>query len=156
MPSGDAQRTWFPEMVSRLGREWVASMSCEELIALRDRLDHDLQTIRTDREILPPITKCPKCGKREREAPPKVSVRAMILALGRFRIAPMEAVRAAERSWKRYRAEHDLDLYGKHVADGQSGLETSYLLKSPRNATRLLESTEELEEGKGKERKLRE
>jgi antitoxin YefM len=32
--------------------------------------------------------------------------------------------------------------------------ETSYLLRSPKNAQRLLESIKELEEGKGKERKL--
>ena len=32
--------------------------------------------------------------------------------------------------------------------------ETSYLLRSPRNARRLLESIAELEAGKGKERKL--
>ncbi|MFV1951645.1 MAG: type II toxin-antitoxin system Phd/YefM family antitoxin [Nitrospinota bacterium] len=32
--------------------------------------------------------------------------------------------------------------------------ETSYLLQSPRNAERLLESIEELESGKGKERDL--
>ena len=40
--------------------------------------------------------------------------------------------------------------------DYESLLETTYLLKSPRNARRLLESINELEEGKGKERKLRE
>lgn len=32
--------------------------------------------------------------------------------------------------------------------------ETAYLLQSPRNAKRLLESIEELESGKGKERNL--
>jgi antitoxin YefM len=40
--------------------------------------------------------------------------------------------------------------------DYESLVETSYLLKSPRNARRLLESIKELEEGKGKERKLAE
>ena len=38
--------------------------------------------------------------------------------------------------------------------DYESLLETSYLLKGPRNARKLLESIKELEEGKGKERKL--
>ena len=32
--------------------------------------------------------------------------------------------------------------------------ETAYLLQSPKNTTRLLESIEELESGKGKEREL--
>ncbi|MEW6367352.1 MAG: type II toxin-antitoxin system prevent-host-death family antitoxin [Acidobacteriota bacterium] len=40
--------------------------------------------------------------------------------------------------------------------DYESLRETSYLLRSPRNARRLLESIRELEEGKGRERKLRE
>jgi antitoxin YefM len=38
--------------------------------------------------------------------------------------------------------------------DYESLQETSYLLRSPKNAQRLLESIKELEEGKGKERKL--
>lgn len=35
------------------------------------------------------------------------------------------------------------------LEDYESLIETSYLLKSPRNARRLLESIQELEEGKG-------
>lgn len=38
--------------------------------------------------------------------------------------------------------------------DYESLIETSYLLKSPKNARRLLESIRELEEGKGFEKKL--
>lgn len=40
--------------------------------------------------------------------------------------------------------------------DYESLVETSYLLRSPKNAIRLFESIKELEEGKGKERALRE
>lgn len=40
--------------------------------------------------------------------------------------------------------------------DYQSLEETAYLLRSPRNMRRLLEAVVELEEGKGKERKLTE
>ncbi len=36
MPSGDAQRTWFPEMVVRLRAEWHAGLSMPALINLRD------------------------------------------------------------------------------------------------------------------------
>ena len=38
--------------------------------------------------------------------------------------------------------------------DYESLMETSYLLRSPRNARRLLESIKDLTEGKGKERAL--
>lgn len=40
------------------------------------------------------------------------------------------------------------------LEDFESLQETNYLLKSPANATRLCESIEELEKGKGKEREL--
>lgn len=42
------------------------------------------------------------------------------------------------------------------LEDYESLVETSYLLRSPKNAIRLFESIKELEEGKGKERALRE
>jgi len=40
--------------------------------------------------------------------------------------------------------------------DYESLTETAYLLRSPRNARRLLDAIRELEEGKGKERRLAE
>jgi len=46
----------------------------------------------------------------------------MVLALGRFGIAPAEVVKATERAWKRYRAEHGLDLHGKRVEEETPGI----------------------------------
>jgi antitoxin YefM len=40
--------------------------------------------------------------------------------------------------------------------DYESLVESSYLLRSPKNARRLFESIKELEEGRGKERALQE
>jgi hypothetical protein len=62
MPSGDAQRTWFPEMVVQLRAEWHAGMSMPALIGLRDELDGALQRIRAGRNIQTPIVTCSKCG----------------------------------------------------------------------------------------------
>ena len=42
------------------------------------------------------------------------------------------------------------------LADYESLQETAYLLRSPKNAQRLLEAIRELKQGKGKERKLAE
>jgi len=42
------------------------------------------------------------------------------------------------------------------LEDYESMKETTYLLRSPKNARRLLESIQQLEEGKGKERALAE
>jgi len=112
MASGDAQRTWFPEMIEMLGRTWSPSMSESEWLALRDRLDTTLQTIRSKRHILPARMWCPHCQAHHPSAPPKVSVRAMLLALGRFGMASASEVTAFERRWNTYRRRHQLDRYG--------------------------------------------
>ena len=112
MASGDAQRTWFPEMIALLGQTWSPSMAESEWLALRDRLDTTLQTLRNERHIVPAMMWCPHCQARHRSAPPKVSVRAMLLALGRFGIASAAEVKAFERRWNTYRRRHQLDRYG--------------------------------------------
>ncbi len=116
MAAGDAQRTWFPEMVAMLRQrqEWHPPISCLALIELRDRQDAMLQAIRSERNILSPVMKCPKCHREGRMAPPKVSVRALILALARFGIAQQEEVKKLEKGWALYRKQNQLDLYGKH------------------------------------------
>jgi len=48
-------------------------------------------------------------------AEPRVSVRAMILAAGRFGIALPAKTKALEREWSRDRHEQGLDLYGKSL-----------------------------------------
>ena len=52
MASGDAQRPWFPAMIALLGQTWSPSMAEGEWLALRDRLDTLLQTIRRERQIV--------------------------------------------------------------------------------------------------------
>ena len=52
MAYGDAQRPWFPAMIALLGQTWSPSMAEGEWLALRDRLDTLLQTIRRERQIV--------------------------------------------------------------------------------------------------------
>ena len=120
MASGDAQRTWFPEMVEMLGQTWSPSLSETEWVALRDRLDTTLQTIRSERNIRPAMMWCPNCQARHRSAPPKVSVRAMLLALGRFEIASAAEVKALERRWNTYRRHNQLDRFGMKESIAES------------------------------------
>jgi len=63
MPSGDAQRTWFPEMIVRLRAEWHEGMSIPTLIGLRNELDGTLHRIRASRNIQTPIITCRRCGR---------------------------------------------------------------------------------------------
>ena len=112
MASGDPQRTWFPEMVDMLRQEWKPPVSCVALIELRNRQDTMLQAIRSGKKILSPIMKCSKCRWEGRMAPPKVSVRALILALARFGIAQPEEAKKLEKEWSLYRNQNQLDHYG--------------------------------------------
>ena len=118
MPSGDAQRTWFPEMIVQLRAEWHAGMSMPALIGLRDELDGALQRIRAGRNIQTPIIICSKCGLTGPAAEPHVSVRALILALARFKIASTDQTRVLEKEWVAYRKQHQLDVEGKATAGG--------------------------------------
>ena len=74
-----------------------------------------LQSIRSERKILTPIMRCRSCGTEHRMAEPRVSVRAMILALGRFDLAPETQTKKLERGWAKYRKQQGLDLYGKNA-----------------------------------------
>jgi hypothetical protein len=116
MPSGDAQRTWFPEMIVRVRAAWHEGMSIPALIGLRDELDGMLHLIRAGRNIQTPIITCRKCGMTGHAAEPRVSVRALILALARFEVASRDQTRALEKEWAAYRKQHRLDVQGNASA----------------------------------------
>ena len=117
MASGDAQRVWFPEMIAMLRQADDPAMSMDAVLRLRDRLDVTLHHLRRTRQILPAMMWCPHCQAHHRAAPPRVSVRATLLALGRFADMATTDIQALETRWNRYRRQHQLDRYGqKEVA----------------------------------------
>ena len=101
MASGDRQRTWFPEMVEVLRSDWRPEMSWAEIIALRDQLDNMLNGIRSSRNLQPVTvsTMCPCCNEPMVQGTTGVSVRATILALSRFNVAPADEVKLLEKTW---------------------------------------------------------
>ena len=113
MASGDAQRVWFPEMVDELRRRWSALLTwddvarlCAEAMELRTR-------IRQQRHIVPPRTRCPRCGTVSQADIPGISVRSLLFALRNDgRIDASEFARL-DRSWKKHRAASGLDAYGR-------------------------------------------
>jgi hypothetical protein len=111
-PQGTLKELWFPEMIERLRSRWHHGMSFAALVELRDDLEMMLQRIRSDRHIRPAVFRCPKCGHVGAGAELHVSVRAMILSLTRFGIAPAEQIQALEKAWATHRKENGLDLYG--------------------------------------------
>ena len=113
MAAGDAQRVWFPALIEMVRQAGDPAMSMDALLRLRDRLNTTLQTIRHTRQILPAMMWCPHCQVRHRAAPPSVSVRATILALGRYTHTAASEVQALEKRWNRYRKQHQLDRDGQ-------------------------------------------
>jgi len=100
-------------MIVRLRSEWHDGMSIPALIGLRDELDETLHRIRAGRNIQTPIITCRRCGMTGHAAEPRVSVRALILALARFEIASKDQTRALERAWAQYRKQRRLDIEGR-------------------------------------------
>ena len=86
-------------MLDVLRARWHVGLPFAELIELRDELDTMLHRIRAERHIRPPVIKCRRCGHVGEAAEPDVSVRAMILSLGRFGMAPAEQVKTLEKRW---------------------------------------------------------
>src|SRR6266851_91533 len=90
-------------MVSGNGRAVASGVAggnvMPALISLRDELEGMLHRIRVGRNIQTPIITCRRCGMTGPESEPHVSVRAMILALARFKIAPKDETRAMEKAW---------------------------------------------------------
>jgi hypothetical protein len=100
-------------MVETLRICWRAGLTFEEVIALRDQLDAMLHRIRAERHIRPPVIRCTRCGHVGEAAEPDVSVRAVILSLGRFGFASADEVKAIEKGWAGFRKMKGLDLNGK-------------------------------------------
>jgi hypothetical protein len=96
---------------------WHEGMSMPALISLRDELDEMLQCIRASRNIRTPMITCRKCGMTARAAPPHVSVRALILALGRFEIASKDKARALEKEWAIYRKHRRMTVEGNVMVE---------------------------------------
>lgn len=113
MPAGDAQRVWFPAMLSELHRARAANMSWEDLAALCARVTEMRTEIRRSRGILPPLTRCPACGHASRSDIAGVSVRSALFALASEGLVTDAEFRRRDRDWKKHRASLRLDPYGR-------------------------------------------
>ena len=113
MPSGERSQVWYPHLVALLRASWHRAITWDELVSLRAVLQAELDEYRSRRRIVPAVIRCRECGEIGPAAPPKLSVRAMLIALRRFGIASDHDSRQRERDWARYRASKSLDLYGR-------------------------------------------
>ena len=120
MPPGERHQVWYPELVARLRAEWRSDLSWDAIVALRGQLQAYLERYRAQRGIVPAEFRCPHCGTTAPGAPPVISVRALLLAVGRFEIDTREVVRRLERAWAAYRVQQGLNLVGSRDGDDRS------------------------------------
>lgn len=113
MPTGDAQRVWFPEMIEELWVTWSRAMTWEEVADFCVQMTEKRKEIRRMKGIRPPRLRCPRCGQVSRSASSGVSVRSALFALKNNGVVTAAEFKELERSWMRYRAEHDLDPFGQ-------------------------------------------
>ncbi len=115
MPAGDAQRVWFPEMLRELENTWSSAMTWEEFADFCHRMTEQRRSIRQARGLEPPRIRCPKCGCVTRSDIQGISIRSALFALKNSGGVTEAEFKELDRSWKRHRAMHDLDLYGREA-----------------------------------------
>ena len=123
MPSGDAQRVWFPEMLEELRNTWSSSMAWEQLADFCERMTVTRRAIRKERGIQPPQTRCPACGVVSRSDIRGVSVRSALFALRKMGAVNEAEFKALDKSWKKHRAATGVDAFGRHSVPVDRGRE---------------------------------
>ncbi len=113
MPAGDAQRAWFPEMLSELEQRWYPDMTWNEYIDFCLEMTRMRENIWKIRDIRPAKMWCPNCQDYHDGRPPPISIRSMFFALKKMKILGENEFKELEKSWKKYRKSQNLDSYGK-------------------------------------------
>jgi hypothetical protein len=112
MPSGDAQRAWFPEMLTELKEFWSPGVSWDAVTVFCARMTTFRAEIREANGIRSPMIYCPSCGKKHAAALPDISPRSVLFALQKLGVISDAEMKPLDRDWARYRKERQLDAYG--------------------------------------------
>ena len=101
MPSGDAQRVWFPEMTAELTAWWTPDVSWSDFVAFCYVMTDKRTAIRQALGIKPPMMYCPKCKRHEPSDIPGISIRSALFALKKAGTISDDQFKELDRSWKR-------------------------------------------------------
>lgn len=112
MPSGDAQRAWFPEMLEELEKKWNPAMSWDECANLCKAMTRRRTAIRKKRKITGPRMRCKNCGGVHDMTPPPVSIRSVLFALKTLDLLDDEQFGLKDKDWKMHQRKHHLDSEG--------------------------------------------
>ena len=117
MPSGDAQRAWFPEMLSELQHFWVDSPGWADVITFCEQMTLLRADIHHERGIRPPMMTCRSCGGKHAMTLPPVSPRSLLFALKKIDVIAEDELKRLDKEWMRYRKTENLDARGHRSAD---------------------------------------
>ena len=115
MPSGDAQRVWFPEMLEELKTSWSESMSWDELAGFCARMTEMRKQIREERGIQSPKMRCNQCGGALRPLSDVsgISIRSTLFALKNNGVITDDEFKNLDKSWMKHKKKNGLDAYGR-------------------------------------------
>jgi len=115
MPSGDAQRVWFPEMIEELKHGWSPTMPWEKVADLCARMTERRKQIRQERGIQPPGMRCAQCGIVSRADISGISIRSALFALKNGGVITDTELRDLDESWTMHRKKNGLDRFGRRA-----------------------------------------
>ena len=118
MPAGDSARTWFPEMLEQLEREWSLSMSWDECGDLCLRMTEARTKLRMDKGIANPKMRCRHCDEVREMTLAPLTIRSMLFALRKQGRLSDEELSKLDKEWQRYRSKNRLDARARRIADG--------------------------------------
>ena len=113
MPAGDAQRSWFPEMLKRLKSKWKSNLSWKKYAIICEEMTEYRKKIWEKKNIKPAKRWCPNCKAYHESRPKPLSIRSMLFALKKIGMIDEEQLKTLDKSWKKYRKENKLDACGK-------------------------------------------
>jgi hypothetical protein len=117
MAAANPNRSWLPEMLEMLKKEWNSSLSWEQLGALCERLTELRNSIRKATGIKGPRMFCRHCNEvHEMEFGP-VTIRSGLFALKKHGLVTNEELTKLDVDWRRYRAKHRLDGCARKKAE---------------------------------------
>ena len=117
MPPGDAQRAWFPEMLSELERFWCNDPDWSDVIEFCERMTSLRSEIRARRGIRSPMMTCRSCGKKHAMTMPPISPRSLLYALKKIDVIDDDELKRLDKEWMRYRKSENLDSRGHKAND---------------------------------------
>jgi hypothetical protein len=110
MASGDASRSWFPEMLVQLREKWEKSMKWDSVILLCKEMTELRKQIKAKKGIKPIKIKCASCNGYMELAP--ISVRSLLFALKKTGKINEDTFKKLDKDWMRYQRKNKLNGYG--------------------------------------------